>query len=129
MEFPVLLLVVLGVSVGVKLLRKRDDPVARLRDEWGKPIHRWRDLQAIADYHHWKAGGVASSEFLDDRTWNDLHLDLVFSEIDRTRSSIGNQLLYHRMRSAPTEEGLDRFDHLIRYFEEQEEARLWVLKR
>jgi hypothetical protein len=123
MEFTVLLLVVLGVSVGVRLTRKRPDPAERFRSEWGKPLDRWRDLPAIANYHHWKACGENASEFLDDRTWNDLHLDLVFSEIDRTRSSIGSQFLYHRMRSAPTAEVLGRFERLIQYYEEQEEAR------
>jgi hypothetical protein len=123
MDFTVLILVVLGVSVGVRLTRKRSDPAGRLRAEWGKPLDRWRDLQAIATYHRWKASGENASEFLDDRTSDDLHLDLVFSEIDRTRSSIGNQFLYHRVRSALSGEVLGRFERLIQYFEEEEEER------
>ena len=50
---------------------------------------------------------------LDDRTWNDLLLDDVFAQLDRTESSVGQQVLYSRLRSAPSAEILDGFDALI----------------
>lgn len=123
-ELPVFLIIVFAAIVGRYMSRKGNDLERRLRDEWGKPIDRWRDLEAIAEYHNAKAEGDGAAAFLDDRTWSDLHLDLVFAEVDRTRSSIGNQLLYHRLRSAPTGDELDRFECLVQYFGKQEEARV-----
>jgi MutS domain V len=119
-----LLLVIPAAMAVVRYLSwKRDGRVARLRDEWGKPLDRWRDIEAISEYHKGKAEGADPSAYLDDRTWADLHMDLVFKEVDRTRSSIGNQLLYHRLRSAPSPEELGRFERLIQHFGSREEER------
>src|SRR5262249_16592556 len=82
---------------------------ARIREERGHPCERPRDMAAIADLSD--AQG-ASVETLDKRTWNDLLLDDVFAYLDRTQSSIGQQLLYHRLRSAPSPRALDAFDAL-----------------
>jgi MutS domain V len=125
-DSAVFLLVGVGIVMALVawFTRDRDDVEARLQDEWGKPLDTWRDIEAIGEYHRWKAEDGSPVVFLDDRTWSDLHLDLVFSEVDRTRSSIGKQLLYHRLRSTPTGEDLARFEHLVQYFERQEEVRV-----
>jgi hypothetical protein len=48
---------------------------------------------------------------LDDRTWSDLLMNDVFAHLDRTESSVGQQLLYSRLRSSPR--SLDEFDALV----------------
>lgn len=85
----------------------REDP-ARLAE----PKIRDRNLVAIAEYHRNRAAALDESASIDDRTWDDLTLDSVFAAIDRTESSIGQQVLYHRLRSAPVADNLEAFDAL-----------------
>jgi len=118
------LLIIVLVAIAGHYMRERGRPsLKQLREEWGKPVDRQRDLTPIAEYHRWRADQEGGSTYLDDRTWSDLHLDLVFSKVDRTQSTIGNQLLYHRLRSYPSEEELKRYERLVQYFETHEEAR------
>ncbi len=58
-----------------------------------------------------RVNGAGAS--LDDRTWADLLLDDVFAHLDRTESSVGQQVLYARLRSAPSPKSLDAFDALM----------------
>ena len=81
-------IMVLVAIVGRYMRRKGGPSLSRLQDEWGKPVERWRDLESIAAYHRWRAEEEVGSTYLDDRTWSDLHLDLVFSKVDRTQSTI-----------------------------------------
>jgi hypothetical protein len=53
-----------------------------------------RDLARIGSYH--RGSGVAG---IDERTWSDLDLDDVVARIDTTRSGVGQQLLYHLVRT------------------------------
>ncbi len=69
-------------------------------------------MDAIADF--FRASDDAAT--LDDRTWNDLLLDDVFADLDRTQSSVGQQLLYHRLRRAPAPPTLEAFDALATRF-------------
>ena len=91
--------------------RARRRLLARLRGEWGHARSRARDMEAIADFFRLNAPPVSDS--LDDRTWNDLLLDDVFAHLDRTESSVGQQVLYRRLRQAPVPKALDTFDALI----------------
>src|SRR5262245_47619087 len=80
----------------------------RIRSTWGKPIKRERDMEAISDFFRSRDD---TSGALDDRTWNDLLLDDIFKDLDRTESTVGRQLLYYRLRSAPYR--LDEFEGLV----------------
>jgi hypothetical protein len=55
----------------------------------------------------------APGDSLDQRTWDDLDLDDVFATVDRTRSSVGQQCLYHRLRSLSGVTTLDGFELLV----------------
>jgi hypothetical protein len=66
-------------------------------------------MGAVADFFRSHNTGAS----LDDRTWNDLMLDDVFTHLDRTESTVGQQMLYHRLRSAPRPRSLDAFEALI----------------
>jgi hypothetical protein len=86
--------------------RTRDKLRDRLRAEWGGTTERARDMEAIADYFLSHPAGPS----LDDRTWADLLLDDVFAFLDRTESTVGQQMLYRRLRLAQTPRALDAFD-------------------
>jgi hypothetical protein len=57
--------------------------------------------------------GTQGCRTLDDRTWTDLNLDEVFTEINRTESTLGQASLYHRLRRAPVADHLPAFEALV----------------
>jgi hypothetical protein len=89
--------------------RARTRLLARIRREWGGPRVLKRDMDAIADFYR-SQPAVPS---LDDRTWSDLLMDDVFALVDRTESSIGQQLLYHRLRLAAGPRNFPAFEALV----------------
>jgi hypothetical protein len=98
--------------------RTRRSMVGRLRLEWGRPRDATRRMDVIAEYHHARVqAGEGTS--LDDRTWDDLNLDAVFARLDRTTSTLGQQLLYHRLRSRPSAAHLEAFDDLATLLENE----------
>jgi hypothetical protein len=90
--------------------RGRRRLLARLRDGWGHARDRARDMDAVADFFRLNAAPGGS---LDDRTWDDLLMDDVFAHLDRTESSVGQQVLYRRLRQAAAPRALAAFDALI----------------
>ena len=68
-------------------------------------------MEAIASYH--RGLTTVSGVSLDDRTWRDLDLDAVYVVLDRTSSSVGQQCLYHRLRSSASATTLQAFEALI----------------
>ena len=61
-------------------------------------------------FHHVRKDDGPS---IDDRTWEDLHLDAVFTVLDHTQSAIGQQALYHRLRTPFVGPTLRSFDTLV----------------
>jgi hypothetical protein len=104
---------VIAAAISVVMHRRgRATELARIREGWTKPIDRVRKMDAIAEYHlSLVASDPASS--LDDRTWNDLDLDAVFATLDRTESTLGQQALYHRLRTTPHGAHLESFEALV----------------
>jgi hypothetical protein len=70
-------------------------------------------MALIARHHQRRAEALPPADVVDDRTWSDLHLDDVFAALDRTESTVGQQVLYDRLRSAPRPHHLDAFEALI----------------
>lgn len=65
-----------------------------------------------------RMGSLSADSVLDERTWDDLHLDAVFRHCDHTASQVGRQMLYHTLRRAaltPTEASM--FDARARAFD------------
>jgi hypothetical protein len=111
LAFGVFVVLVLFVLPAWQAWRSRTRLLERLRTEWGLPRTARRDMEAIADSFRSRDQSAA---VLDDRTWNDLLMDEVFAHLDRTESSVGQQMLYCRLRSAPAPRALDAFDALVR---------------
>src|SRR5215470_10939425 len=70
----------------------------RIRTSWSHPRERKRDMEGISDFF---LSNIEDADNLDDRTWNDLLMTDVFAHIDRTESTVGQQVLYGRLRSGP----------------------------
>jgi hypothetical protein len=56
-----------------------------------------RNPEDIACYFYERAN-AGTDPVIDDRTWEDLDMDAVFQKIDRTRSSVGQAVLYDMLR-------------------------------
>lgn len=108
--FALLLLVVLSAAMSRRARRKH---LARIRANWGRPLVRERRLPAIAEYFRSRASTADSDGFLDDHTWDDLNLDAVFEQLDRTESTLGQQALYCRLRQAPAAADLEAFEQVV----------------
>src|SRR5215467_500109 len=91
----------------------------RLRATWGAPRSEVPDLENIADFFRSHSADTA----LDDRTWADLLMDDVFMHLDRTESSVGQQMLYSRLRCTARPDSLDAFEALAVRFREDGKLR------
>ena len=115
---PVGLVVVILAGFNLLARRRQRKLLQRLRAEWGRPTERTRDLPEISHYH--RVFAVDGESSLDARTGVDLNLDAVFTVLDRTESDIGQQLLYHRLRTTPTSDDLAAFEALMTRLSEDE---------
>ena len=118
---PVGLVVVILAGFDLLARRRRRRLLERLRAEWGRPTERTRDLPEISHYH--RVFAVDGESPLDARTGEDLDLDAVFAVLDRTESDIGQQLLYHRLRTTPASGDLAAFEALVTRLSEDGAAR------
>lgn len=106
-----------------KRIKKKREQRARLRETWGEEHFAERFWERIPAYHmRWREQTDAPA--LDDQTWADLDMDEVFECLDRTQSIVGQQYLYHLLRT-PCHESttLRERDALIRHFMEQPDTR------
>jgi len=110
---PFIVLAALVALVGASIWsswRARVRLLTRIRAEWSRPRDLKRDMDGIADFFR---ANAAPGRSLDDRTWHDLLMDNVFAHLDRTESSVGQQVLYHRLRQVAAPRTLDAFHALI----------------
>lgn len=95
------------VIVRAQTEQKRQKGLVRkqIREEYGaSPMkHRGREEAAVkGSYLHFIEKNP--DFFLDDITWNDLDLELVFQRINYTRSSAGTEELYRMLRCPVSDE-------------------------
>lgn len=63
-------------------------------------------------------------QIIPDRTFQDLDLDEVFMFLDRTVSKVGQQFLYHVLRTIPgTTERVEKFEKIIQILKQNPEVR------
>lgn len=60
-----------------------------------KPLEEFRNIQLINQYSKFSED---LQDIVDERTWNDLELDSIFSYIDRTLTKTGEQYLYRLLQ-------------------------------
>ncbi|RAK69462.1 MutS-related protein [Hymenobacter edaphi] len=72
---------------------------AALRTAWGQPKAGHRNFTLIARHHRIAAAEAGATAPLDEATWQDLNLDEVFTALDHCQSRVGQQYLYHRLRT------------------------------
>lgn len=91
---------------------------ARLRlllsKSWGFVDHRTRNMDEINLHFRLTRNDGNDRSVLDDRTWNDLDMDSIYAQVDRTLTVPGEQCLYSILRSP------------VRHMRELEDRRRWI---
>jgi hypothetical protein len=77
------------------------------------PIDKHRNITFIRKYSD--CGGHLP-EVVDDRTWNDLELDHVYSFIDRTLTKTGEQYLYRLLRKEQPNSQKEMLNYAVRFY-------------
>ncbi|MBJ6142402.1 hypothetical protein [Hymenobacter sp. BT559] len=101
--------------------RKR---LRRLEAAWHQPVARApRYFSLVARYYDYVQHEPAY-QHLPDQTWEDLNGDLLFGLLDATVSPVGQQCLYHRLRSPLADAAaLHEFDTATTLLAQQPEVR------
>ena len=92
------ILIFFMIQYRIELKKKEKRIRARIRSEWGTLADKQfttEELYMVASYHRQRGMGFA----IDDITWNDLSMDEVFTALNRTYSSVGEEYLYHVLRT------------------------------
>ena len=122
MAIAVLAAFLVGLQGWREKKRQRAFAEKWIREEYGTAPagHKGREEAAVeGSFLH-----TEKSFYLDDITWNDLDMDLVFWRINYARCSAGAEELYRMLRCPVMEEELLRErDILARSFEERKELR------
>lgn len=97
----------------------------RLKNEWGQtPTQEYTSekLEFMKAYYN---SIKDENHDVDDITWNDLDMNEIFMEMNKTQSSIGEEYLYALLRkpSFSSEELIER-NRLMNFFEENEKQRI-----
>jgi len=79
-----------------------------LRSTWGKTSNKYRNMDLISNYHN-LLKHEENKDFVDEKTWDDLNFDSIYSKVDRTISGVGQQFLYHLLHKY--EQNYDKLNH------------------
>ncbi|SHI30127.1 MutS-related protein [Parasporobacterium paucivorans] len=123
----VFLVIIIFFFVQARLYRRRahEELASGIRREWGqtpKRSYEPGDLTKIGRFHDTRKKIEPAKFYIDEITWNDLDMDAVFKQINNTRSSIGEDYLYHLLRTPSfTAKELEERERLISYFSNNRE--------
>jgi len=115
-------LAILGVRQTRSNKRKR---IEKLKSQYGElqpRIYEAADLENIAHYYQ---NHKKSQDVIDDITWNDLEMDRLFTCMNTTQSSAGEEYLYHMLRTPmQSTDETNEFGTLVNVMDENEDQRL-----
>lgn len=98
--------------------------LAAIRDKWGKKVHRKRKFKDMKELFNCVKEDKPDEFYINDQTWQDLNMDELFKELDRTLSTPGEQVFYSMLRSPLIdEEKLHNRKELIEFFQKNTDIR------
>lgn len=78
---------------------KRYKALLILKTEWGNSVSRKRKLKDIKSLFTYVKKENEDIFYIDDQTWEDLTMDKIYEKLDRTHTTVGEQVLYHILRT------------------------------
>lgn len=95
-----------------------------LREEWGAEKERKRELIEIGELFSYIVKDNADGFYVDDQTWDDLDINKIYTIMDRTYSTPGEQGLYSILRTPlMDEESFNKRKDIIEFFQNNREVR------
>jgi len=110
----------------IKTFRERREykRLASLRKKWGVRDIRETDQSEISKYFKKLAALQGPKYQVDDRTWNDLDMDIVYGQLNQTLTIPGEQVLYASLRQPLfSEKPLEERSRVIGYLLQNQIAR------
>lgn len=119
---PLAFVMIILMYVKRRLILK--DMLNKFIEKWGKKVDKKRNFHNIRSLFDYTSCENKDDFYLDDQTWNDLTMDEVYSLIDRTLTSPGEEVLYKILRRPVFNETIlkDR-NKIISLFEKDKAAR------
>ena len=97
-----------------------------LRENYGKEIQKEYSLERFARLGSYLERHQEEKQ-LDDITWNDLGMDEIFRQIDRTYSAAGEEYLYYTLRNIFCgREALEHLEEVVAWLDGQEDTRVRI---
>ncbi len=100
----------------VQRRRQRQRDILRLKNAFGRPAQKQMSAERYANVPSLFLRHRPALE-IDDITWNDLEMDVLFHRMDSTMSAAGEEYLYALLRSASGEITVPRA--AVRYWEDE----------
>lgn len=126
--FAIVVVVVVGCSFVKGRQEQRQRLQRKIRNSWGNVSSRefgYDEFESVS--HYFQAHKQESDFYLDDITWNDLGMDDLFLLMNQTMSSVGEEYLYHLLRTPVQEQStLDERKRLMDFFRGNREVREMV---
>ena len=102
----------------------REKLITLLRKKWGAAESRPRNFSEHHDLFKKTQAEIENKYVLDDRTWNDLDMDLIYAQMDRTLTIPGELSLYSLLRRPLIDgEELHNRSRLINLFSQDQNIR------
>lgn len=97
-----------------------------LINSFGKvPVKKKTDFESIATYHRYKLANLNETNIIDNITWDDLDMNLLYKRINSCLTSVGEEYLYDTLHNVQKEESvLLKREQLISYLKENSDHRL-----
>lgn len=103
---------------------KRYKALLILKAEWSNPTLRKRNMKDIKSLFSYVKEENKDVFYIDDQTWDDLTMDKIYEELDRTHTTPGEQSLYYILRTPIFEnDGLLKRKAIIELFQGNKEIR------
>lgn len=101
---------------------KREKDIVCVKENWPQGLKRKRNIESIKKYFSLTRN--EDSYFIDDQTWSDLDMDDVYSKIESTLTTPGEQVLYYLLRNPIfSEDELKNRDRIIEHFQKNDANR------
>ncbi len=129
--FAILIAVIISiVSVG----KTKTSLIRRIAGTFGKkPSYQDYDIKSRKSYWEYAKNASSKEGTIDEITWDDLDMDMVYKRVNACNTSVGEEYLYGMLHEINHDDSaLNKREELINYFEKntavREEVQLTLLK-
>ena len=117
---------IITITLIISYIRSNQRLKSRLKESFGKmPEQKKCEFESIESYHRNSEMNHVSSKTIDNITWDDLDMNIVFKRINTCLTSVGEEYLYDSLHQIQTgKKILSKREHLIACLEQNPESRL-----